>query len=340
MKKNRMIKGTSLLTLILTFAFVGCSSTSASATPTATNEATSSANPTTVESTTVNTSENAIIDTTDLFSTRDLEQTADTTDAQTITVENNKDISITEEGVYVLSGTASEVTITVEAADDAKVQIVLDNLNIINTDSPVIYIKSGDKVFVTTTNSENNLTVTGTFVADGTTNTDAVIFSKSDLTLNGLGTVTITSTKNGVSSKDDLKVTGGTWNITSTEDSLEANDSIAIADGTFTINSGKDALHSENDEDNTKGYIYIAGGTFTIDAADDGIQATTILEIDGGTFDISAVEGLEGTDIEINGGTVIVNGQQITEMPASMMGGGGKGGFNGNTNTQPGGKLS
>jgi len=68
-------------------------------------------------------------------------------------------------------------------------------------------VKTADKVFVTTTDSANTLKVTGTFTADGTTNTDAVIFSKSDLTLNGTGTLNISSTDNGITSKDDLKVT-------------------------------------------------------------------------------------------------------------------------------------
>ncbi len=309
MKQSFIKKGLAVAALTAAIALAGCSTTAATSTAAAATAASTAATTTktTGTTTTVTSSANAVIDTTDLFSTRDLEQTADTSGATNITVTSGQDVSITSEGVYVISGTATDVTITVEAPDDAKVQIVLDGVSITNTDSPCIYVKTADKVFVTTTDSANTLKVTGTFTADGTTNTDAVIFSKSDLTLNGTGTLNISSTDNGITSKDDLKVTGGTYNITSTGQSLQANDSIAIAGGTFNITSSKDGIHAENNEDDTVGYVYISGGDFTIKAAKQGIQATTICEIDGGTFNITAMEGIEATDIEINGGNITIS---------------------------------
>lgn len=239
----------------------------------------------------------------DLFTDRDLEQTADLTDAKSYTLADGEDINITEEGVYVLKGTAENVTIYVEAATEAKVQIVLDEVSITNSDFPCIYVKSGDKIFITS-NGENSLAVTGTFKADGDTNTDGVIFSKSDITLNGAGTLNINSTDNGIVGKDDLKVTGGTYNITATSKSFEANDSIRIAGGTFNLTAGTDGLHSENEEDGTLGYIYIGSGDFTIKAGDDGIHGNSVVQIDDGTFTITAAEAIEGTYIQINGGTI------------------------------------
>ncbi|MBE6876297.1 MAG: carbohydrate-binding domain-containing protein [Ruminococcus sp.] len=247
-----------------------------------------------------------MIDTTDLFSSRDLEQTADLTDAQYLTVSDNDTINITEAGVYVISGTAQECNICIEANEDAKIQLVLDGVNITNTDFPAVYVISADKVFITTTGTENNLTVSGTFRADGDTNTDAVIYSKEDLVLNGTGTLNITSAVgNGITSKDDMKFTGGTYTINAGKDAIEANDSISICGGTFTLNANKDAMHCENDE--AEGTVYIADGTFTINSASDGIQATSILQIDGGTFNIKSAEGLEATCIQINGGTLYID---------------------------------
>lgn len=247
-----------------------------------------------------------VLDTTDLFSSRDLEQTADLSEATAVTVTDGETVRITTAGVYVLSGTASEAQILVEAGDEDKVQLVLDGVSITNTGTPCIYVKNADKVFITTTNSENNLSVTGTFTADGTTNTDAVIFSRDDLVLNGTGTLNISSTDNGIAGKDDLKVTGGTLQITCTSDALEANDSILIADGTISITTDKDGLHAENDEDTTTGYIYICGGTLDITAGDDAIHATTIVRIDSGTISLSAAEGIEGTYIQINDGAITI----------------------------------
>ena len=247
------------------------------------------------------------LDASDLFTDRDLEQTPDLTDAVYETIEDGQTLKITEEGIYVISGTASEAQIVVEAAEEAKVQLVLDGVTITNTDSPCIYVKSADKVFVTTGDSENTLTVTGAFTADGDTDTDAVIFSKEDLVLNGTGTLTIESTDNGVVSKDDLKVTGGTYSITCEGNALEGNDSIAVADGSFTIRAANDALKVKNDEEADKGYAYIGGGSFDIEAGSDGVQAKTILQVDGGDMKIKSGEGLESTQVVINDGTIAID---------------------------------
>ena len=256
--------------------------------------------------TTANVTSNGAINASELFTERDLTQNYDESEAQAVSLTDGQTVNITKAGVYVLSGTASNVTVTVEAGDEDKVQIVLDGVNITNTGAPCIYVKNADKVFVTTQN-DNSLTVTGAFTADGETHTDAVIFSKDDLVLNGTGTLTIQSSDNGVSCKDDLKITGGTINITSTSDGLEANESLAVADGNITINTQKDAIHVENDEDTSTGYIYICGGTMNITAGDDGVRATTVCQIDGGTLTIDCAEGIEATYVQINGGTVTVN---------------------------------
>ena len=204
----------------------------------------------------------------------------------------------------MISGSAKNASIIVNAGDEDKVQIVLDGVSITNESTPCIYVKSADKVFVTTTDSENTLTVTGSFTADGDTNTDAVIFSKDDLVLNGVGTLTISSTDNGIAGKDDLKITGGAINITCASDAIEANDSIRIAGGEINITTDKDGLHAENDEDDTTGFVYICGGTLNVLAEDDGIHATTIIQIDGGEVNLNAHEGLEATWIQINDGTI------------------------------------
>ena len=248
----------------------------------------------------------SIIDTSSLFTDRDLEQAADTANATKITVKSGEDVTISEEGVYVISGTATDCTITVDADSTAKVQLVLDGVSITNADAPAIYVLSADKVFVTTASgSSNELTTTGEFAAIGdATNIDGVIFAKDDLVLNGQGTLTINSSASGIVGKDDVKVTGGTYNITATEHGIQGKDSVAIADGTFNITAGTDAIHAKNDEDLTLGYVYIADGTFNLNGGSDGIEGYAVVQIDGGDITIDSQEAIEGTYIQINGGTI------------------------------------
>ena len=248
------------------------------------------------------------LDSADLFSDRDLKQEADLSEAVSETLTDGQTLEITAAGVYVLSGSAKNASVTVEAGDEDKVQLVLDGLNVTNDSVPVIYVKNADKVFVTTAQgSENSLSVTGTFTADGSTNTDAVIFSRDDLVLNGLGSLSISSTDNGVSCKDDLKITGGSLTVSAVDHALEANDSIAVCDGEISVtSSAKDGLHAENEDDNSKGWIYISGGSLTVKAADDGVHAVSILQMDGGSLNVTAAEGLEATWIQINDGDITI----------------------------------
>ena len=297
--KRKMIKIISAITitLLLSLSAVGCTNAQVSSGSAVTAELTSS---------TTSAVEDSVIDTLELFSDRDLEQSVDLATATQIKLESDKDVTLSTEGIYILSGDVKNVTIVVDAPEDAKIQIVLDGISITNEDSPAIYVKAANKVFVTSTDSKNHMEVSGTYVADGDTNLDAVIFSKADITLNGTGTLEIVSTKgNGISSKDDIKITGGVYNINSSGDAIEANDAILINDGDITIDTGKDALHSENDEDTSLGYIYIENGTLNITAADDAIRGNSFVQIDGGTINIDTCEeGIEANNIKINGGEI------------------------------------
>lgn len=247
----------------------------------------------------------AVYSASELFTNRDLSQTADLSDAVSYTLSDGQDIHITAAGVYVLTGTAANATVYVEAGKDDKVQLVLEGVNVTNSNFPVIYAKTADKVFVTVS-SDSRLSVTGAFVADGTTNTDGVIFSKCDLVLGGAAMLTIASSANGIVGKDDLKITGGVYNVSAASKAIQANDSIRIADGTLNLVAGTDGLHAENEDDTALGYVYIGGGALNIQAGDDGIHATSVVQIDDGVLTIRASEGIEGTYVQLNGGTISI----------------------------------
>lgn len=241
----------------------------------------------------------------DMFTDRDLDYSYDESTAVSVTLADNattasgsgvtvdgNTVTITEEGVYVLSGTLSEGQIVVDA-DNAKVQLVLNNVSVTNSTSAAIYVKEANKVFVTTAQgSENSLATTGEFVQTDDNNVDGVIFAKSDLTLNGSGSLTINCAYgSGVVSKDDLKFTSGTLTVTAASHALEGKDSVRIADGSYTLTAGKDGVHSENTEDEDAGFVYIGGGTMNITATGDGIDAEYILQLDGGTVNVTAGGG-------------------------------------------------
>lgn len=250
-------------------------------------------------------SETGTFSSADMFTERDLAGTYEESGAVYVTLSddditgetdgvviNGQTVTITAEGTYIFSGTLSEGQIVVDA-DNAKVQIVFDNVDITCASSAAVYVKSAEKVFVTLAEgSQNTLRNTDEYVAIDDNNIDAVIFAKSDLTLNGTGSLTIVSAEgHGIVSKDDLKITGGTYDITAAGHALSGKDSVRIADGTFILTAEKDGIHAENADDEEKGYIYIADGDFAITSDGDGMDASNIVQIEDGTFDITAGGG-------------------------------------------------
>ncbi len=234
-------------------------------------------------------------------------------------------ITITEEATYIISGTLDDGMIIVNAPDTAKLQIVLNGVDITSKTSAPLYILEADKVFLTLADgTENTLSNGGTFTAIDENNIDAAIFSKQDLTLNGSGNLTVTSPAgHGIVCKDDLVLTSGTYTVHSASHGLDANDSVRITGETnLTIDAGKDGIHSENSDDANLGFIYISNGTINIEAEGDGIAAGAYVQIENGTFDLL-----------VGGGSV--NGSSASSGNyGGFMGGGGCGGM------RPGGSQS
>lgn len=307
MKKHVVISGL----LALSLALSGCggiAQTEASVTQTSAQiqtAETAAAVPTT-----------SAVDSSDMFTDRDLRTEYDVSDCVPITLSGSTAVcdgsgvsisgsvvTIGEEGVYLLSGTLDNGQIRIEAGDSDKVQLILDNVSISCADSAAIYVVEADKVFLTTTSgSENTLSNGGSYAQTDDNNVDAVIFSKSDLTLNGTGSLTIQADAgHGVVSKDDLVVAGGSYVITAASHGLSGKDSVRIADGSLSITSGKDGIHAENADDDSLGFLYIAGGTFVIAAEGDGLSAGSYLLAEDGDFTITAGGGSTNAPEQISG---------------------------------------
>lgn len=196
-------------------------------------------------------------------------------------------VTITAAGTYVVSGNIDDGMIIVNASDTEKVYIILDGLVMGSSSSP-IYVRSADKVFITLVDSSvNKLSNCGEFTQIDESNLDAVIFSRSDLTINGNGYLEISSPSgHGIVSKDDLTLTGGSYILNCSSHALNANDCLSMSDVTLNITSGKDGIHCDNSDDPSKSSIYIENGVFNIDSDGDGISSSAHIQINGGEFDI------------------------------------------------------
>ena len=264
-----------------------------------------------------------------LFSNRDLVQEPDLTDAERITLEGQS-VTIDRGGVFLLSGSIENGQITVAAGDEDKVQLVLDGANIHSALNPAIDIISADKVFITLADGSENSLSSDAFSEDGGT---GVIYSKADLTLNGGGQLTVTTSQgNGIVCKDTLAITGGSYTIQVSGHGISGKDALNVADGTFSIitGGGSTAVQmkasdnfpqegrgwegaSSQEEDNTikakglksDGPITALTGSFTLDCADDAVHAGGDVTLCGGKWIIhTADDGIHSDEnVAIAGGS-------------------------------------
>ena len=204
--------------------------------------------------------ETASIDVSDYFSKRDLAGTWEADEAKEITLTDS--LTITEAGVYILSGTLEDGTVTVNVSKDDKVQLVLNGVSITSSNSAAILVENADKVFITLAEGTKNVLQSTAF--DETSDVDSAVFARDDIVFNGTGSLTVTSANHGIVGKDDVKFASGIYDITAQGRGIDANDSVRIADGSFTIVSEKDAIRAKNEEDAEKGYVFIAGGSFDL----------------------------------------------------------------------------
>lgn len=257
------------------------------------------------------------------FSSNDLNGNWDTEDATIITLDGDSinvsgtgayvldgNVYISQSGNYVISGTLTDGSIVVDAEDYSKVWLMLDGVDIYSEDDAAIIVDQADKVFLTLADGSENYLETGDTYSDEALedNTNGAIFSHDDLTINGSGSLTVTTSyKHGIVSNDDLIITGGTISVTAPKDGLRANDAINIASADITIDVEDDGIHSD-------GSFYIESGSILINSCYEGIEAITIDMVGGDVTIYSTDDGLNA-----NGGSTDSFG----------MGGGMPGGMNG-----------
>ena len=209
----------------------------------------------------------------------------------------NESVTITSSGEYVINGKLSDGQLVVDVPDDdiKVVTLILNGADITSSNSAAIYVKNAEKVVISLVEGTvNNLTDGNTYVYDDAAEEEpnACVFSKDDLVFAGKGTLNVTGNfNNGIASKDDLTITGGTINVKAVNNGIKGKDSIAIKDGSITVDAGADAFKSDNAEEAEKGFILVDGGSFNVTSGEDAFQAETCMEINGGNFTVKTGEG-------------------------------------------------
>lgn len=219
-------------------------------------------------------------------------------------------LTIFSAGTYLLSGSLGDGEIRIEADKEEEVHLIFDGISISHSDGPAIYGKSG-KITITLKDGTSSRLLDGAeysgYGAEENPPT-ACLYSQDDLTINGDGALDVqVACRDGITSKDDLKLVSGNISITAADDGIVGHDSLEIFGGKISVKASGDGMKSSNDTKEGKGYIYIGGGELEVLAGDDGIHANGTVAISGGDIVVSkSYEGIEGKSVQISGGSIHV----------------------------------
>lgn len=216
-------------------------------------------------------------------------------------IEGN-DLTIKESGVYIITGSCSDGSVTVKKGTTG-VTLILQDLTLASSTGAPICINKQNTDTTIVINGTNTLTdnedpadeeSTDEEVADAFDGAALKLKDDGDLTITGTGTLNINGVcKNGIKGGDNATINIGasatdsfTLNVTASNDGISGDG----ADGVAGLN--------------------IIGGNINVSAADDGIKSDYILNVGqsgstaGATINVTnSTEGLEGATVNLYGGT-------------------------------------
>lgn len=227
------------------------------------------------------------------------EASGNKTETASYTISKKNKVTITASGTYILrtesAETASDALVEVDYANEADtgtVHLILDGVNLLSSslsgpdsDTGLITIKkSVPKAVITLAEGSSNLLAdtgaVGTDKDDGTsqTYTAGIMCKKTPLTINGSGSIDITSTYgNGIKCTDALKILNADIDAGTVQDPLGHNGitgktELSIKQANITVYACGDALKTTLDADD------IAG--------DSTLAELGNMELDGGNYEI------------------------------------------------------
>ncbi len=250
-----------------------------------------------------------------------------------VVVTNN---NITDEFLFVLSGTSADGSFTYNGSFKASMQF--DGLNLTSTTGAAVDIQCGKRIKLQLTDdTQNSLT-------DAPNGTQKAAFNcQGHLEVSGSGSLTIAgNTNHGLRTNEYLLLKQSTGAITITAaaaDGIHCGEFYQQNGGTVTISgNAKDGLQVETDDESDEaqnGLFILNDGTLTVtvtaedakavrlDAAETNTAITPQMYILGGTMTVNVATTANGSKgIACDGNITIGNGQEATPVVTVNVDGG------------------
>lgn len=208
-------------------------------------------------------------------------------------VEGSK-LLITAAGTYIITGDLQNGQIIVNTPEDETVRIILNGVDITNTDTAPFFVQNAGKVVVTLAEETVNTFTDGEeyLLPPQKTEPDAAFFSCSDLTINGSGTLKIFGKyRHGLVSKNNLKIINARVKVNAAEIGIRSGDLLAIRDANIALKAGLDGIQAVSNADPKRGLVVIKGSMIDIYSVQKGIEAAEDIVVVDGEITIESGSG-------------------------------------------------
>lgn len=198
-------------------------------------------------------------------------------------------------GDYRLTGSEEGISIRVETMGD--VNLIFDGIAMSVSDTPLLYVETAGSITLTLAEgSQNDVSATG--------DVKAVLFAKTNLTIDGKGALNVTSdTAKGIKSKYTLMVNGGIITVDTKMDAISVDGDLEINGGTLDLTTRGVALA-------VAGETRQNGGNITVDQPENAEAALNVEEAEE-PEETAASESSEGKYEYVKTWTVYDDGQVV-----------------------------
>ena len=197
--------------------------------------------------------------------------------------------AIDEGGDYVLSGNTSG-RITIDSKEQP-VHLFLNGVSIETENGGAILVTSASKVIITCLQCTENVICDSAYYGDQK-DYDACIYSFSDLTFNGAGTLRVKGLyEDAIHSKDILKVVGTDLEVQAKGDGLKGNDGVCLLNTKAKVETEKNGIRTNKNGHEIKGSVEIRDSEMSVIAGRYSIESYDLLAVSGSRLYLNGILG-------------------------------------------------